>query len=76
VQVILGPEHWNAPLEAERVTRATGAPTLWPLLFPRVEEKRYDFSGLERILARGSTASKFDDLIFPYSCLLRAVRVS
>jgi fatty-acyl-CoA synthase len=45
-------------LEAERVTCASGVPTIWTLLYQHLKEKRYDLSCLHTIMVGGSAASR------------------
>ncbi len=45
-------------LEAERVTCASGVPTIWNLLYQHLKEKRYDLSKLHTLLVGGSAASR------------------
>jgi fatty-acyl-CoA synthase len=45
-------------LEAERVTCASGVPTIWTLLYQHLKTKRYDLSSLHTIMVGGSAASQ------------------
>jgi fatty-acyl-CoA synthase len=45
-------------LEAERVTSASGVPTIWTLLYQHLKEKRYDLSRLHTLMVGGSAASR------------------
>jgi fatty-acyl-CoA synthase len=45
-------------LEAERVTCASGVPTIWNLLYQHLKEKRYDLSKLHTLMVGGSAASR------------------
>jgi fatty-acyl-CoA synthase len=45
-------------LEGERVTCASGVPTIWTLLYQHLKEKKYDLSSLHTIVVGGSAASR------------------
>jgi fatty-acyl-CoA synthase len=45
-------------MAAERVTCASGVPTIWSLLYQHLKEKQYDLSRLHTLLVGGSAASR------------------
>jgi fatty-acyl-CoA synthase len=45
-------------MAAERVTCASGVPTIWNLLYQHLKEKSYDLSSLHTLLVGGSAASR------------------
>src|SRR5262249_9738857 len=61
-QVLPGSQVIGQPLaellEAEKVTCASGVPTIWTLLYQHLKEKKYDLSHLHTILVGGSAAPR------------------